>query len=401
MNKRSSTFGEAAADDFFLTEASYNSLDIESQQMYRWALTDYTFPGDWAALYNTVFNANLCLESLQKIGRTPVNAKQWDNVKGSALFFRAYSFLSLSWTFCKAYDKTTSSTDYGIPLRMTSDFNVPSTRAKLEESYQQVIQDLYEAVPLLENLSEVPLRPSKAAAYGTLARTYLSMRLYDSAFKYSDAALQIHNGLMDYNDIDLTSYLPFTKFNEEVIFYSAVGLYALSTVHPYYARIDSNLYHSYLDNDLRKEAFFIPVSDGSKFKGMYSDNANQMFTGIATDEMLLDRAECEARLGKTPEAMADLNRLLEKRFTTGTFVPVTVSGSDEALNKILEERRKELLMRTLRFIDIKRLNLEGRNITPLRIIDGEQYKLPPNSNRYALPLPKDVIDLSGMSQNPL
>jgi tetratricopeptide (TPR) repeat protein len=369
--------------------------------MYSWTLGAYNFPNDWAALYTTVFNANLCLESLQKIERTLVNGKQWDNVKGSALFFRAYSFLTLSWTFCKGYDKTTSASDYGIPLRMTSDFNIPSTRASLEESYQQVIHDLDEAIPLLNNLSEVPLRPSKAAAYGALARVYLSMRLYDSAFKYSNASLQLHDDLIDYNVIDVTSYLPFQKFNTEVIFHSAIGVFTLLTSHIYYARIDSNLYNSYSDDDLRKQAFFMPVADGFQFKGMYNDDPYLPFTGITTDEMLLDRAECKARLGNVPEAIEDLNSLLIKRFKTGTFIPATASGVDEALDEILKERRKELVMRTLRFIDIKRLNIEGKNITPIRIINGEQFSLPPNSNYYALPLPKDVIDLSGMPQNPL
>ena len=91
MNKRSPLLGEAVADDYFLPQEIYNSLDVQSQEMYRWALVDYTFPDDWGSLYNTVFNANLCLESLQKIGRTPVNAKQWDNVKGSALFSLIFS----------------------------------------------------------------------------------------------------------------------------------------------------------------------------------------------------------------------------------------------------------------------------------------------------------------------
>lgn len=401
MNKRSPAFSEAAADDYFLPASSYNSLDITSRKICSWSLDTYTFPNDWASLYIQVYNANLCLEVLQKIERTSVNSNEWDNVKGSALFFRAYSFLALTWTFSKAYDKNSAKTDFGIALRTSSDFNIPSKRSTVEEAYQQIIHDLKEAIPYLVNLQEVPLRPSKAAAYGALARTYLSMRLYDSAFKFADAALQLKGQLMDYNTINTSSPLPFTKFNEEVIFYSAIVQYSVVAAHPRYSRIDSLLYNSYDDNDLRKPAFFIPLADGSRFKGMYSDNAYRPFTGIATDEMLLIRSECEARLGRVATAIDDLNFLLLNRFKIGTYVPISAIDSVDAVDKILLERRKELVMRALRWIDIKRLNKESRNIVLMRIINGEEFSLPPNDNRYALPLPADIVNISGMPQNPL
>jgi hypothetical protein len=81
-------------------------------------------------------------------------------------------------------------------------------------------------------------------------------------------------------------------------------------------------------------------------------------------------------------------------------MPIIVTDSAAALDTILLERRKELVMRTLRWIDIKRLNKEDRNIVPVRIVAGERFSLPPNDNRYALPLPSDVVNISGMPQNP-
>ena len=67
---------------------------------------------------------------------------------------------------------------------------------------------------------------------------------------------------------------------------------------------------------------------------------------------------------------------------------------------ILLERRKELLMRGLRWMDLKRLNMEGAAITLTRTVNGQVYTLPPNDLRYALPIPEDVIAISGMQQNP-
>ena len=66
---------------------------------------------------------------------------------------------------------------------------------------------------------------------------------------------------------------------------------------------------------------------------------------------------------------------------------------------MLTERRKELLFRGVRWVDVKRLNKEGYGISLQRTIDGQTYRLGPNSLRFALPIPEDVIAMSGMPQN--
>ena len=112
------------------------------------------------------------------------------------------------------------------------------------------------------------------------------------------------------------------------------------------------------------------------------------------------RAECAARQGNISAAMNDLNNLLKKRWKTGTFSNLAATSAAEALSIILTERRKELIMRGLRWMDIKRFNKEGQNIFLKRIILGQAYIIEPNSLRYSLTIPDDVISISGMKQNP-
>lgn len=50
-------------------------------------------------------------------------------------------------------------------------------------------------------------------------------------------------------------------------------------------------------------------------------------------------------------------------------------------------------------MDIKRLNKEGANITLTRTLNNSVYELLPNDLRSALPIPEDIISLSGMEQN--
>ncbi|MBN8668691.1 MAG: RagB/SusD family nutrient uptake outer membrane protein [Chitinophagales bacterium] len=395
-------FGETSADDYFLQLSDYNSLTDFDKSLYTWRPAEYKFNNDWAVGYLGIYSANYCLDYVDNIQRTPANLIQWDNVKGSALFHRAYRYLNLIWIYGKAYDQTTSQLDLGVVLRLNSDPSMPSVRASVKECYERVITDAKEAALFLPNTPQHVMRPSKAAAFGLLARAYLSMRMYDSAYKYSNQALQIKNDLLDFNDpsVDPFSMPPFQPFNKEIIFYTTQTQFYWPK-NPYIALIDTLLYNSYDDNDLRKTAFFYENFGFHAFQGTYStDDIEDLFTGIATDELYLIRAECHARATpvRISDAMNDLNILLSKRWATGTFIPHTATNQQLALALVLTERRKELLMRGLRWIDIKRFNKEGADITLKRIAD-QVYTLPPNDSRYALPIPKDIIDITGMPQN--
>lgn len=399
------SFSESSADDYFLLTPDYNaSFTTYLQDVYIWKPADYNFGNDWDLCYHVIYNSNLCLDELKKIPLTSQNSISWKNVKGSALFFRSFYFMQLAWEFAKPYDENTSNTDLGIVLRLSSDYNIPSARASVKDSYQQIINDAKEAVSYLPDNPLHPMRPSKAAAYGLLARTYLSMRQYDSAWRYADLCLQIKNELIDYNgdpDINgsISDGVPFKVFNKEVVFHSTMnGNYYLHNP-AISALTDSSLYSLYDNNDLRKIAFFNPINGYFQFKGNYNDEPVLLFTGIASDEMYLIRAECFARKGDKNAALQDLNTLLAKRYDS-SFVSVTANDSNEALARIILERRKELLMRGLRWIDIKRLNKENANISLTRIMNNQTYTLQPNANYYALPLPTDIINLSGMPQNP-
>ncbi|MFT3824404.1 MAG: RagB/SusD family nutrient uptake outer membrane protein [Chitinophagaceae bacterium] len=408
MNQGDGGLDEASADDYFLTQTTFNSaaiIDI-ARQTYLWQKPVYNYPNDYNDLYFPVYNSNLSLEVLENINRNSNNSSDWDNVKGSALFYRAYSFLRLAWTFSKSYDSTTANTDLGIPLKTSSNFNISSTRASVKDTYEKIISDLKDAALLLPTIPSHVIRPSKLAAYGALARTYLSIRKYDSAYKYADLALKIKSALLDYSDTNKylsSSTLPFTRYNDEVIFHSANfkgNSMSFALILPFFATIDSTLYNSYNSNDRRKELYFGLSTTGPFYKGMYSGSVNNPFTGIAVDEIILIKSESQTRLGNFNSGLDDLNTLLIKRYKKGTFVPYIASSIEEALEIILSERRKELIYRDLRWADIKRLNKEGRNIIPKRIMGNQNYTLSPNDDKYALPLPNDVINLSGMTQNP-
>lgn len=371
---------------------------------------------DWDNCYVTVYYANTVLDRLTYIPRNLSNAQQWDNIKGQALVYRARAFQTIAFTWALAYDPATASTDLGIPLRLDPDFNEVSVRSSVKQTYDQILSDLKQAALLLNGNQPNLLRPTKAAAYGLLARTYLSMREYRDAGMYADSVLRIKAILLDYNSINPGSqssstgsfgtitYNSTPQVNPEIIMFSMTSMPEI--INNNRGVIDTFLYASYHPNDLRKVLYVrIPVGGTipsgkplTTFRGSYS-GGTAPFTGIATDEMYLTRAECFARDSNKTAALADLNALLKKRFKPG-YQDTTTSNAGQALDLILIERRKELIMRNLRWMDIKRLNKEGRNIELKRYQNNQWYTLPPNDLRYAMALPEDVLILTGMPQNP-
>jgi tetratricopeptide (TPR) repeat protein len=292
----------------------------------------------------------------------------------------------------------------GIPLRLNSDFNERSVRATVEDTYGQIISDLKQARALLPKLiPDSPLyklRVNTAAANAMLARVYLAMEDYDNAFIYADECLKLYNTLMDYNKFVVPSTgNPIPQFNSEVIYFKAMinyGFFATARL-----IVDPSLFASYDPNDLRKNCYFFLSSGNQAFRGGYNVNASKFFGGIATDEVYLIRAECNARKGKKDDALKDLNTLMEKRWKAAAWTPFTATDANDALSKVLKERRKELVFRGLRWTDLRRLNQDSRfAMTLSRTVMGQTYTLPPNDIRYVLPIPDNVILLSGIQQNP-
>lgn len=395
MNRRLTPCrGETSSDNYFLPDNILNARNQLEQNAYLWVKEPYSFPNDWSQSYTPVYIANYCVEALENIERSGNNSSMWDNIKGSALFYRAYNFLNLLWNHAKAYDPLTSKDDLGIVLRLGSDFNENSERASVEYSYKQVIDDAKAAISLLPSKATHVFRPSQCAAYGLLARAFLSMRIYDSAYKYANQALAIDNTLLNYTTLDVSSSRPFPLLNDEIIFYSDMFLQLSNLSRGY---IDTTLYGYYRAGDLRSSAFF--RKSGNYYLPKVTYAIAGWFTGIATDELVLIKAECAARSGAKDEAMIEMNRLLKSRWDN-SFVPLTVNTKEEAVEIILEERRKELINRGLRWMDIKRINMDNAVINMKRISNGKTYNLPANDNYFALPLPEDVVSLYGVLQNP-
>jgi hypothetical protein len=126
---------------------------------------------------------------------------------------------------------------------------------------------------------------------------------------------------------------------------------------------------------------------------------------LTIPEVLLIRAESNARLNKIQLAMDDLNYLRLNRFTTTNplIVNLTAATKAEAIQHVLNERRRELCFRGVRFFDMKRLNaIDNANLGIIRKdLDGNDVSLPANDPRWAMPIPPlEMLLRPEIKQNP-
>lgn len=393
---------ETVCDDYeFTTEqlnAFYFSIDRDMIKWKSFEIPQYGIPDydEWDLSYAQIQIANVVLEGLEKFRKNDNNNAQYDRIKGSALYFRAKQFLNLVMTFCKYYNKNTAQTDLGIPLKISSDISEKISRDNLENTYQRIISDLEEAAKLLPVNQSNQVAIAKGGAFGLLARAYLYMDDYPNALNAADSSYKYHSYIENYNNVNAAPSRPLNIRTKEMHIISDLRRQVENFT---LGRTDSDLFKLYEDNDLRKTLFFRMNVDGKpNYRGSY--RGGQLFTATATDEILLIKAECGARLEKLSIANSALNLLLANRYKTGTFQPYSITNSGQLLDVILKERRKELLGRGLRWQDLKRLNRDSKYAkTLIRKIGNEEFRLSPTDPRYVFPIPQYIINFNGIAQN--
>lgn len=398
--------GTLSADEYYYYSlAAFNATGTNTEKnCYTWQKDIYqgenTIP-DWNNPFKAIFYSNVVTEQWAKLPESDRATDDGKFVKGWALYERGYNYLNLVQIFSPAYDKATATTDLGVPVRLFANINDIVQRSSVQQTYDQIIDDLKSAVLCFTNAfpSQHLNRPSRAAAFGLLARTYLYMREYVLAGQYADSALALKSDLVDYNTLDRTTNRPFTLFNPELLKMAVMSLGYFSVSQGGPSTMDTMLIRLYDLNDLRRYIYFKEDRGAYLTKNGYNGIGSYPFTGVATDEVFLIKAECLARAGKAPEAAGVLDALISKRYLTGTFSGVHFNSPAELLERILTERRKELVLRGIRWSDLKRLNKEGANITLTRVLAGTTYVLPPNDPRYVMPIPDDEISFSHIQQN--
>lgn len=390
------------ADELVITDNGWASVsDPVERNAYLWQkdIFEGASAEDWDIPFRQVFYCNIVLDQLEKFGPGEYGSREWKRIKGIAHFKRAYAYYELSQLFMPTFDPAGDS-PLGLPLRTSPNVTDSPPRATVWETYAFMVGDLEESIPHLLDMEDIKVRPDKSAAMALLARIRLLQQRYGEAASLASQVLSGPVELLDYNTLNPALPFPFPMLgNTEVLYFSRMNVF-LSFL------LQSNtLNNAYLDlyaaEDLRKKLFFVQRPNGNtNFKGSYTGQSTP-FTGISLNEVFLIAAESNAWIGNLGLAASFLDRLLEKRFPAGEHRPIEFVDRSDLLRKIHEERRRELIMRGLRWSDIRRLNgIPGFEYHMQKTIGGETYMLGPSSLNYTLPFPDIEISNNGFAQNP-
>lgn len=395
----------------FVTYGSYYAwfpLSYTWQAAYPVTSTNYN-DYEWNAMYNTIVYCNtITTEVPTSKGGTDADKAE---LIAEALVHRSDAYLMLINSYAKPYNAATAATDLGVPLLLKETTTQSLVRTPVQTVYNQIIADLKKAIPSLPATQSYNTIPSKASAYGELARTYLYMNDYTNAALYADSALSIRSVLNDLGTLTVansTTY-PLRKSDPEILL-SKLPYGGSTNYAPNVYRLSDDILNLLGTKDQRYNLFTCPAStisssytaDGGRFyyKELAINEARNI--GPSVPEMMLIKAENYARKGDATNAMIWVNNLRKKRFKAADYADLTASSANDALLKVIDERHREFFCRMLRWWDMRRLKSEAQfQKTYTRTYGGITYTLDPNSNKYTFQIAGYVIGINPeIVQNP-
>lgn len=398
-----------ASDDIYGSDEAYlNTLLLTDANAYSWKsdiVGDNNEDPDWADQYKQIYLFNqVATEIMDSQGGTEAQKR---NILAQAKVHRALNYFNLVNSYAKQYDASTANTDLGVPLLTSPDLYAKLDRKSVETVYKQIIEDLSSAIPDLPEHANFNILASRPAAQAILARVYLQMRDYGKALQYAELVLAgPHYQLIDLKQYKAApnSYPNILDDTEEIFIKSLRNSFPTLSLNP-------DLLALFEPGDLRATLFTVDGSvftwtpfQGKAYNKHRIISANAKVTnGPTLPEMMLIKAEALARdNGRFVEAVAVLNSLRSKRFDDNAYSPLQTTDQQTILKLVINERRKELMGKGLRWFDQKRLATEPGFVNTLtRTYKGESFSLAPNSNRYVFPIASKYIVLNPeIIQNP-
>ena len=403
--KASDSYPNFMTDDVYLPDdgdVNFNDLEVPHRNLYTFQAEifgDAETDGLWQYSYEHIYYYNTIIEGVMEVEDAVLEKKR--SLRAEALMGRAFEYLTLVNAYANHYDKNTAASDPGVPLMLDTEINKSNLkRATVQEVYDQILMDLDTAALYLPDKQKTAYRASKSVGLGMLARMYLYMGNYDEALKYAKLSLAENNSLLDlknYSVVDPEKSIgrinvPYGADNPENIYIRlAPWTFGFSGTAFGSDELVALFDH---DKDMRFKLFFSNYAwgvDYDHYLWMPYIYANM---AMSVPEIILIAAECEARVGSKDQAMLYLDQLLEYRIVG--YQPQTAATNQEALDKVLTERRKEMCMLgCTRVIDLKRLNREPRYAkTITHVANGQTYTLAPDSPRYIFPIPPKVASFN-------
>ncbi len=375
----------------------------------------------WSAGFAAINRANVVMEGL---AGSPISEDLRKNYIAEAKVVRAIAYFALLQLYAKPYTDGNGNNP-GLPLRIKAETSSGSNnleRSTVAAIYDQILKDLTEAEPNLPatysstQLNTTRVHKNTVIAFKT--RVYLAMgryadvitegnKLVPAAPPYN-APANYGNGLMP--SIATVFASPYDSKESILSFpYTALDLPGTqNSLNSYYnpgpdgngdfsLNVTGNGIVANTDwalTDARRA--FNQVSGGKTFLRKWPNNAGSnpdYVVVIRYAEIMLNLAEALARQSSGVDARA-LELLNAIRHRSDPATTITAATKEELINKILLERRIELLGEGFRTSDVTRT---GGSFAAKGTIPA----VPPTSTLYIWPISNgEMITNKSMAQNP-
>jgi len=350
---------------------------------------------------------NLTNYVIKSIREAPPTDAAWgtngNRITGEAFFLRGwihFEYLKMQGDQWITKNSDANTTARGPLLRFKPQLtlqDLPQARTPLAASYDSIIADLKRAEQLIPDAyigtihdASFQARASKAAASAMLAKVYWQKNDFPNALIQINKVLGSTTGVSAYplatsfdqifRRAGITNTTNTTNKSEVILEYVAVApskIYTASgltadqawtrnaaTATPlnwfYFSTYFMNLTSFNLTSDKRYLELINPtyrrVSGGRTYSGWSSKkfNAGSNLVFIRSAELLLMRAEINARNNQVEQALNDLN-LIRVRAGLAALTSVDIADQTALINEIIRERVRELFAEGYRSHELKRL----------------------------------------------
>lgn len=426
QNADGSTSSKGGADmcvmmgDDVITDSAYLSLmDLSYQNGYAWKDNLYLPDADaveWGTFYGQNYTYNVVANNVMSV--VDDNLPKKKALLAEARTGRALMHFMLLNYFAKPYDPATAATDPGVPLVTTANAVASGfKRARVQEVYDYIINELVSAIPDLPEVTPMRLRMGKSAGYYILGQVYFTMGKYDLALaalqqcKTSLSNTAVPLQFYDYNKVMPTWTSPFMPSygafnmpqafdNQENIYLKQVILLTFSFANV--AMLSPAVLAKYDPADLRLKFFYgTDYFTGSiQLPYLLHNSPLAINFGPSLPGLYLMLAECKARTGDLAGATADLITLRSNRLPAAK-AGVDATTQEGLIRFAVDERLREYACTGMRWFDMRRLSNDPlfKNVTYTHQLGSATFTLP--KKRLTLKIPPKILMLNpGMEDNP-
>ncbi|NML21679.1 RagB/SusD family nutrient uptake outer membrane protein [Pseudoflavitalea sp. G-6-1-2] len=397
------------------------------QNLYQWQALPFTNSvGEpitetyYLSQYRRMMALNTILENIPAVQQNGGSAEELKRISGEAHFLRGLINFNLANVYGLPYKTSTAGSDWSIPLKISAAVEDKQfTRNTVQQVYDQILKDLLESEKELAGKKQLTVKASQAAAQALLSRVCLFMEKYDEAISWADKAMaQKDYAMTDLNTLPNTASVNSRTSTETFFCFPNIGFQTAITetfapsnfVHQSdNFRASGDLMSLYSSTDLRKSRYFTLALSSEWIPSKMQPEVSVLDKSVIRySELLLNKAEAQAILGRNNEAAETIQELRKHRFKPADLTVVTATGA-ALVNFIRDERRRELSFEMHRWFDLRRYAVNNaypfsktiRHIAysysgGVRYIQG-YFELNPyeqDKAAYVIPIPLQEVEFS-------